>query len=136
MTFALWSILLAALLPLIWAGVAKTSAPGYDNHKPRVFFEELKGRAQRANWAQSNAYESFPPYAAAVLIASFVGAETLVVDIIAGVFLSCRVLHGIFYIQDKATARSLVWTAGFFCVIAMFLAAAWTGDFSAAEAGL
>jgi uncharacterized MAPEG superfamily protein len=136
MTFAFWSVLLAALLPLIWAGVAKAGAPGYDNHKPRVFLEELKGRAQRANWAQSNAYEAFPPYAAAVLIASFVGADALVVNIIAGTFLICRVLHGIFYIQDKATARSLVWTAGFFCVIGLFLAGAWTGDFNAAEAGL
>jgi uncharacterized MAPEG superfamily protein len=136
MTFAFWSVLLAALLPLIWAGIAKASAPGYDNHKPRVFLEELKGRAQRANWAQSNAYEAFPPYAAAVVIASFVGAEPLAIDILAGLFLLCRVLHGIFYIQDKATERSLVWTAGFFCVIGLFLAAAWTGDFSALDAGL
>lgn len=127
MTFAYWSVLLAALLPLIWAGVAKTGADGYDNHKPRVFLAELRGRSQRANWAQTNAYEAFPPYAAAVIIASAVGATPWILDVIAGVFLFCRVLHGVFYIQDKAMARSLVWTAGFFCVIALFLAAAWTG---------
>ena len=74
MTFAYWSVLLAALLPLIWAGIAKTGADGYDNHKPRVFLEKLRGRSQRANWAQTNAYEAFPPYAAAVIIASAVSA--------------------------------------------------------------
>ncbi|MDG1462379.1 MAG: MAPEG family protein, partial [Gammaproteobacteria bacterium] len=82
MTFAYWSVLLAALLPLIWAGVAKTGAEGYDNHKPRVFLAELRGRAQRANWAQSNSYESFPPYAAAVIIASLVGGDQIIMDII------------------------------------------------------
>ena len=133
MTFAYWSILLAALLPLIWAGVAKTSADGYDNHKPRVFLANLKGRAQRANWSQTNAYESFPPYAAAVIIGSAVGGDQMTIDIIAGVYLLARVLHGIFYIQDKAMARSLVWTLSFFCIIAIFLTAAWTGDSASLE---
>jgi len=126
MTFAYWSVLLAALLPLIWAGVAKTSAKGYDNHKPRVFLEQLKGRAARANWAQSNSYEAFPPFAAGVIIASLVGANQLAIDIIAGTFLLLRVLHGVFYIKDMAMARSLVWTGAFFCIIGLFLAAAWT----------
>jgi uncharacterized MAPEG superfamily protein len=127
MTFAYWSILLAALLPLIWAGVAKTGQEGYDNHRPRVFLAELKGRARRANWAQTNAYESFPPYAAAVIIASVVGGDQMVIDIIAGVYLLARVLHGVFYIQDKAMARSLVWTLSFGIPLLLALGTLWLG---------
>lgn len=125
MTFAFWCVLLAALLPIIWVGVAKTGADGYDNHKPRIFLAGLKDWHQRANWAQSNAYEAFPPFAAAVIIAHIAGANQLAVDILAGTFLVLRVLHGIFYIRDKATLRSAAWSLGFMCVIGLFLAASW-----------
>jgi uncharacterized MAPEG superfamily protein len=126
MTFAYWSVLLAALLPIIWVGLAKTGTDGYDNNKPRIFMSSLTGWQQRANWAQANSYEAFPPFAAAVIIAHLAGGNQLVVDIIAGSFLSLRVLHGIFYIQDKAMLRSLVWTLSFFCVIGLFLAGSWS----------
>jgi len=126
MTFALWTILLVACLPLVWVGAAKFGAKGYDNETPRLWLDKLEGWPQRANWAQVNSYEAFPPYAAAVLTAQFVGANQTVIDVIAGVFLVCRILHGVFYIQNKDGARSIVWTAGFFSIIGMFLAAAWT----------
>jgi len=125
MTFAYWCVLLAALMPIIWAGAAKVGADPYDNHKPRIFLAELTGWKQRANWAQANAYEAFPPFAAAVIIAHLAGANQLAVDTLAGAFLVTRVLHGIMYIQDKATVRSAVWTTGFLCVIGLFLAAGW-----------
>jgi len=126
MTFALWTLLLVACLPLIWVGAAKFGAKGYNNHTPRLWLAKLEGWPQRANWAQVNAYEAFPPYAAAVLTAQFVGGNQVAIDIVAGVFLLCRVLHGVFYIQDKDGARSIVWTVGFFSIIAMFMVAAWT----------
>jgi len=126
MTFALWTILLTACLPLIWVGAAKFGADGYDNHEPRVWLSGLEGWPQRANWAQVNSYEAFPPFAAGVLTAHFVGADQMTIDIIAGVFLLCRILHGIFYIQDKDAARSLVWTGGFLSITGLFLASAWT----------
>jgi uncharacterized MAPEG superfamily protein len=125
MTFAYWCVLLAALLPIIWVGIAKTGADGYDNHKPRIFLANLKDWPQRANWAQNNAYEAFPPFAAGVIIAHMAGADQMVVDVLAGVFLILRILHGVFYIQDKATLRSLAWTMGFMCVIGLFLAGSW-----------
>ncbi|MDJ0927422.1 MAG: MAPEG family protein [Gammaproteobacteria bacterium] len=125
MTFAYWTVLLVAILPLVWAGFAKAGAEGYDNARPRVFLAELTGWQQRANWAQTNTYEAFPPFAAGVIIAHMVGANQVLVDSLAGLFLVTRILHGILYIQDKATARSIVWTVGFFCVIGLFLAAGW-----------
>jgi uncharacterized MAPEG superfamily protein len=125
MTFALWSVLLVALLPIIWVGVAKTGADGYDNHKPRIFLAGLTDWAQRANWAQANAYEAFPPFAAAVIIAHIMGGNQLASDLLAGSFLILRILHGIFYIQNKATLRSAVWSLSFMCVIGLFLNASW-----------
>jgi uncharacterized MAPEG superfamily protein len=128
MTFAFWCVLLAALLPLIWVGLAKAGAEGYDNHKPRVFMASLNGWHQRANWAQANAYENFPPFAAAVIIAHLAGANPLITDVLAGSFLCLRILHGVFYIQDKALLRSIVWTLSFMCTIGLFLAASWSSQ--------
>ncbi|MCP4002214.1 MAG: hypothetical protein GY727_14990 [Gammaproteobacteria bacterium] len=125
MTFAYWCVLLAALLPIIWVGIAKTGADGYDNHKPRIFLANLKDWPQRANWAQINAYEAFPPFAAGVIIAHIVSADQLIIDMLAGIFLVARILHGVFYIQDKATLRSAVWSLGFMCIIGLFLAGSW-----------
>jgi uncharacterized MAPEG superfamily protein len=68
-------VLLAALLPIIMVGAAKTGAEGYDNHRPREFLANLKSWQQRANWAQINSYEVYPPFAAAVIIAHLAGAD-------------------------------------------------------------
>ena len=126
MTFAYWCVALAAFLPLVWVGAAKVGGEGYDNAKPRIFLRNLTGWPQRANWAQTNAYEAFPPFAAAVIIASLAGANQAVVDVLAGLFLIARILHGLLYILDKPTLRSLVWTIGFFTMIAIFLSAGWS----------
>jgi uncharacterized MAPEG superfamily protein len=126
MTFAYWCVLLAALIPLLWAGAAKMGVAGYDNSQPRIFMANLKGWRQRANWAQQNAYESFPPFAAAVIIAHLVGANQILINTLAGIFIVARVLHGITYIRDMDMLRSLSWTAGFFCMIGIFLAAGWS----------
>ena len=41
---------------------------GYDNRAPRAGIEQLTPRQQRAYWAHLNAFEAFPPFAAAVII--------------------------------------------------------------------
>ena len=121
MTFAFWCIPLAMFLPLIWAGVAKASASGYDNNQPRAWLAKLEGRAKRADWAQQNSYEAFPPFVAGVIVAHLTGSDQIVIDIVAGLFLLFRISHGVFYIQDKGTLRSLSWTGGFACTLAFFL---------------
>ncbi len=124
MTFGYWCVLLAAFLPLVWVGAAKTGRAGYDNDRPRPFLEGLDGWPQRANWAQKNALEAFPPFAAAIIIAHLLGNDQTTIDGLAGVFIFSRVAHGIFYISNLATPRTLAWLVGFGCVFALFITSA------------
>ena len=121
MTFAYYCLPIAMFLPLIFAGVAKVSASGYDNARPREWLEKLGGRAARANWAQENSYESFPPFAAAVIVAHLTGYPQMTVDILAGLYIVARAAYGYTYINDMPTARSLCWSVGFGITIALFL---------------
>jgi len=121
MTFAFWCIPLTAFLPIIWVGIAKSMAQGYDNSAPRDWLAMLEGRAKRANWAQQNAYEAFPPFVAGVIVAHLTGAPQTTIDVLAGLFFLLRVAHGVVYILDYSTLRSVVWTAGFFISFALFL---------------
>lgn len=124
MTLAYWCVLVAALLPYLFVGIAKASGPGYDNRRPRDFAEaELPGFRKRAYWAHLNGFEAFPPFAAAVIIATLAGAEPGTIDALAVGFVAARLAYGIFYLADWATLRSLAWTAGFGCVIALFVIA-------------
>jgi uncharacterized MAPEG superfamily protein len=120
MTTAYWCILAAAILPLLWAGASK-SRSAYDNRAPRAYLANLEGWRQRANWAQQNAWEAFAPFAAAVIIAHVRGVPQTTIDGIALAFIGARVLHGLLYITDRPTLRSLAWLAGFACVVALFL---------------
>ena len=123
MTIAYWCVLLAALLPIVWAACAKAGGDGFDNARPRAYLRSLDGWRLRAHWAQENSYEAFPPFAAGVIIAHLVNGPSMMINALAVLFLVARVLHGIFYINDQATLRSLVWLAGFGCVIALFVTA-------------
>ncbi len=124
MTTAYWCVLVAALMPIVWAGVAKAGAKGFDNARPRDYLARLEGWRQRANWAQANSYESFPPFAAGVIIAHLAGAAQPTIDMLALGYVAARILYGIFYIADRAGMRSLAWVAGLACIISLFVAAA------------
>ncbi len=124
MTTAYWCVLIAALMPIVWAGIAKGGAKGFDNARPRDYLARLEGWRQRANWAQANSYESFPPFAAGVIIAHLAGAAQPTIDMLALGYVAARILYGSFYIADRASMRSLAWVAGLACIISLFVAAA------------
>jgi uncharacterized MAPEG superfamily protein len=123
MPIAYWCVLIAALLPYGWVIVAKAS-PAYDNRAPRAQLAKADGYRQRANWAHMNAFEAFAPFAAGVVIAQLSGAAQGWVNALAMIFIGARVLHGVFYILDRPTLRSLAWATGMGCVIGLFLVAA------------
>lgn len=123
MSIALWCIAVGALMPLLWAWYAKAKGRFglRDNHNPREFMDKLTGQAQRANWAQQNALEAFPQFAAAVLVASHVGKiapDTL--NALALAWVALRLAYGVLYIADLAKLRSVVWSLAMACWVAMF----------------
>jgi uncharacterized MAPEG superfamily protein len=124
MTLAYTCVLVAFVLPLVWAMTAKMGlfkSGGYDNNAPRLQLEKLHGAAQRANWAQANSYESLPGFIAAVIIAHLAGAAQSTIDLLALVYVASRIAYGICYIADLATLRSLCWAIGFFATIGLFV---------------
>ena len=123
MTIAYWCILAAALLPYVWVGAAK-SAPGYNNAAPRAFLDTLSDWRRRAAWAQLNAFEAFPPFAAGVIIAHQLNAPQAWIDLLALGFIGLRLVHGIAYIGNWPALRSLAWAGGIACVITLFVIAA------------
>ena len=125
MTFAYWCVILTAFLPVMWTGLAKYgAAEDYDNSQPRISLAKLTGWPARANWAHLNAFEAFPPFAVGVVIAHKVGAGQMIIDLLAGTFILCRIVHGIVYIADYPTIRSLVWTTGFLAMTGLYIASA------------
>lgn len=127
MTFALLCVLLSFVLPVLWAYAARYPYFDFDIRRPRAWAASQTGWRQRAMWAQANAWESFAPFAAAVLIAHYLEADQSLVDWLAGAFVGLRVLHGLFYIADKPGLRALAWWAGFATTIGLFVVAFWPG---------
>lgn len=124
MTVAYWCVLIAAFLPIVWVGFAKSGKPGYDNARPREFLGSLEGWQARANHAQQNSYEAFPFFAAGVIIAHLCGTPQGTIDTLAVTFILARIAYGFLYITNRSTLRSLVWLVGFGCTVALFVTAA------------
>lgn len=127
MTLAYICVLIAALLPYVWTVVAKSSGTTgrYDNRDPRQWLDKQESpRVRRANAAQKNAFEAFPAFAAGVVMAQLAGVAPRMIGWLAAAFVISRVLHGVFYIGNQASMRSLAWFAGLICVVALMVMAA------------
>ena len=125
MTIAYWCVLIAALLPYLWTGLAKISKPHFNNNEPRIFLDKLEGWGQRANWAQQNSFEAFPVFAVAVIIANQIGSiNPNTLDNLAITFIIARIFYGIFYLTNQATLRSIVWSIGAASWLSMFVLSA------------
>ncbi len=125
MFIAYCCIIVAACLPYLWAALAKTSAPGYNNKDPRGWVARQENyRVRNAYAAHLNAFEAFPAFAAAVLMAQFAQVDAQHVAWLSMVFIAFRILHGIFYLAALQALRSLAWLGGFACVVALMLSAA------------
>ena len=117
-TVAYWCVLVAALLPMVCAGIAKRGAlgkpakdGGYDNHNPRAWLARQTGASARANAAQANTFEALPFFIGAVIIAHQLGAAQTPLDLLAFLFVLLRVFYIQMYVSDMAAARSVVWGA-------------------------
>lgn len=121
-----WSylcLLIAGLLPVVCAGIAKWGRRDYDNHTPRAWATRLEGHRARAYAAQDNSLEAFPCFAAGVLLALHAGVYPGRVDALAIAFVLARLAYIACYVADRATLRSTVWMLGYGCVIALYVSA-------------
>lgn len=109
-TLAYWCILVAALLPVLCAGLAKAGGKnGYDNHNPREWLQKQTGWHARANAAQANTFEALPFFMAAVVVAHQLQAGQGLLDLLAIAFIALRLLYIALYVADLALLRSVVW---------------------------
>ncbi len=118
---AYWCVLIAAFLPYLWTVVAKVSGgERFDNSDPRAWLARQKRpRSVHANAAQMNAFEAFPAFAVGVILAQLAGVEHSMIALLALVFVVARVFHGIFYVADQASLRTMSWFIGLACVIGL-----------------
>lgn len=123
MSIAYWCIMIAAILPYFWVILAK-AGKHYNNAAPRLQLEQAEGYRKRAFWAQLNAFEAFPPFAAAVIIAQLQHVAQATVDIMSLSFIAARVLHAVFYLLNLPSLRSLAWATGFALIIGLFVVSA------------
>lgn len=124
MPLAYWCVLIAALMPLALARYARSGSR--DNHHPRDAVSGLPGMKRRAYAAHLNAFESFPFFAAAVIVAITLDASVTIVNILAALYIVLRGVHAVLYITDAATARSVAYTVGLLVNIAIFVLPAFT----------
>ena len=128
-TVAHWCVLIAALLPLAcallakWQGVGKRrSEGGFDNRDPRAWLAQQQGFSARANAAQANSFEALPFFIGAVVIAHQLGAHQTIVDILAVVFITLRIVYVAMYVADMPRTRSAIWSLALLVNVAILFA--------------
>ena len=125
-TVAYWCVLIAALLPIACAWLAKSGTlgksrkdGGYDNNDPRAWLARQKDWRARANAAQANSFEALPFFIGAVIIAHALGAGQTLLDILALAYVMLRIFYILMYVSDMAMARSAVWAGAMLVNIAI-----------------
>jgi len=127
-TVAYWCVLLAALLPLACAYLAKfqgfgqpRSKGGFDNDEPRAWLARQQGWKARANAAQANTFEALPFFIGAVIIAHQLGAPQTRLDVLAVLFIALRIIYIAMYVAGLGTMRSAIWGLAFLANVGIFL---------------
>ncbi len=120
MTIAIWCILIAGTLPYVAFGFVK----GLDPRQPRAGVTGLEGQAARAYGAQLNGFETFPLFAAAVIVSHIVVGPSLAANLLAVVYVLLRIGHMAAYIGDRQPLRSAAFSVAQLVAAAIFILAA------------
>jgi uncharacterized MAPEG superfamily protein len=124
MTIAEWCLFGAVILYLATLAPAKALAPSeFDNARPRdpkFYAYPVRGRMLGAH---INGIETFPFFAAAVLLAEFRSAPQEWIDCLALAFLATRILFVAAYVGDRSTLRTMLWNAAFAFNLGIFFLA-------------
>ena len=116
-TVAYWCVLIAALLPIACAWLAKSQGlgkprreGGFDNNDPRGWLARQTDWQARANAAQANSFEALPFFIGAVVIAHQLQAPQTRLDILAVLFVTLRIIYVAMYVAGLPMIRSAIWT--------------------------
>ena len=97
---AYWCVLVAALLPIVCAWIAKSGTlgkppaqGGYDNSDPRSWLARQGDWRARANAAQANSFESLPFSLALSSLRTSLGARQTWLDLLAMLFVMLRMFY-------------------------------------------
>lgn len=123
MSLATICLAVACVLPILCAGLAKRGGianRSFDNHAPRAWLAKQEGAAARANAAQQNSWEALAIFGPAVLSAQLGHAPPELVDGLAVAFVVLRLAYVGLYVADRASLRSIVWTAGLLVSLGLF----------------
>ena len=127
MTIAHICLLVACVLPVVCAGLAKSKGfgkrrreGGFDNHAPRAWLAKQQGWQARANAAQANSWEALPIFLAGLFVAHQHQAAQATVDALAMGFVAARLAYVGLYLADQASLRSLAWFGGIGASAALF----------------
>lgn len=119
-TIAYWCVFAAALLPLACSYLAKGPGlrtprrqGGFDNADPRGWLAKQVDWQARANAAQANSFEALPFFIGAVVIAHQLNAPQGIVDILAVIFITLRIMYVAMYVGGLPTVRSGLWFLAF-----------------------
>jgi len=124
MFIAVLCVLLAMLQPFVLSVLARSATRKADYlPSPREYNETLSGWHRRAHFAQLNAFEAFPPFAAAVILAWLAQVPPAHINLVAVLFVVFRISHAAFYLMDKSVLRSVVWRLAMMAVVALFVLA-------------
>jgi uncharacterized MAPEG superfamily protein len=117
MTIAIWCILVAATLPY----VAFSFVKGVDATKPRERLAGLDERSLRAYGAHLNGFETFPLFAAAVIVAHVVGGPSRAADLLAVLYILVRIGHMAAYLAGRQPLRSAAFGVAQLVAVAIFV---------------
>ena len=84
---------------------------GYDNSHPRLQQVKLTGVGARASAAHLNGFESFPMFAAAVIMANAAHVDVTMINRLAIAHVAFRCLYNVVYLANIAAVRTIVWGA-------------------------
>ena len=117
MTIAIWCIFIAATLPYVAFGFVK----GLDPDKPRYHVSDLDARSIRAYGAHLNGLETFPWFAAAVIVAHMVGGPSRIADVLAVAYVLVRIGHMAAYVSGRQPLRSAAFGIAQLVALAIFI---------------
>jgi len=117
-------ILIAGILPFVFAGLAKSKGfTRADNHATREWQNNLEGWRKRAYWAHQNAFETLPHFFAAVLCAYLAQPHSAIAAAFAWGYVAMRLVYSLCYITDRASLRSVAWMFSMVAIVGLFVTA-------------